>query len=189
MSQATDIAQLLDCSGRRRYLCDAELTRFRRALLVADRPTRAFCQLLAQSGCRISEALATTKMHLDADAKRVIFRTLKRRRTVFRAVPVPDNLMHELQWLASDLGDQDRLWPWARQTGYRKVRAIMEAAKIKGPMAMPKGLRHAYGIRAASQNVPASLIQRWLGHADPETTAIYINAVGREERAFARRLW
>ena len=65
----------------------------------------------------------------------------------------------------------------------------MEMAEIIGPMAMPKGLRHAYGIRAAGENVPPSLIQRWLGHADPDTTAIYINAVGKEERKFAERLW
>lgn len=136
-----------------------------------------------------AEALATTPLHLDTDAKRVIFRTLKRRKTVFRAVPVPDGLMRDLAALASVLGDDDRLWPWSRQTGWRKIRALMEAAEITGPMAIPKGLRHAYGIRAAGENVPPSLIQRWLGHADPATTAIYVDALGSEERAFARKVW
>jgi integrase/recombinase XerD len=65
----------------------------------------------------------------------------------------------------------------------------MARAEINGPMAMPNGLRHAYGIRAAGENVPPRLIQRWLGHSDPDTTAIYINAVGKEERRFAERLW
>lgn len=189
MNNAPDIAQLFDRSGRRKYLCDTELARYHKALRKADRPTRAFCQLIAQSGCRISEALATTPLHLDKDAKRIIFRTLKRRKTVFRAVPLPDALMRDLTALASGLGDDDRLWPWARQTGWRKIRAVMEKAEISGPMAMPKGLRHAYGIRAAGEKVPPSLIQRWLGHADPATTAIYIDAVGSEERAFARRMW
>lgn len=189
MSHAPDITQLFDGTGRRKYLCEAELARFHRALRRSDRQTRAFCQLIALTGCRISEALATTPLNLDNDAKRVIFRTLKRRRTVFRAVPVPDTLMKDLAALASGLGDDDRLWPWSRQTGWRKIRAVMEAAEITGPMAMPKGLRHAYGIRAAGEKVPPSLIQRWLGHADSATTAIYLDAVGSEERAFARRLW
>jgi integrase len=97
--------------------------------------------------------------------------------------------MRELIALAQGLGENDRIWPWARQTGWRKIRAVMEAAAITGPMAMPKGLRHAYGIRAAGNNVPPNLIQRWLGHADPESTAIYVNAVGKEEREFAERMW
>ena len=189
MNGAADIAQLFDRSGRRKYLCDTELARFHKALSKADQPTRVFCLLIAQTGCRISEALAITPLNLDREAKRVIFRTLKRRRTTFRAVPVPDTLMRDLIALASHLGDDDRLWPWARQTGWRKVKAAMDAAEIVGPMAMPKGLRHAYGIRAAGEKVPPSLIQRWLGHADQATTAIYIDAVGAEERAFARRMW
>lgn len=165
------------------------MDRFHTALRRADPPTRAFCQLIALTGCRISEALATTPGHLDIDAKRIIFRTLKRRKTAFRAVPIPDPLMRELLALATGLGDTDRLWSWARQTGWRKIRAVMELAEISGPMAMPKGLRHAYGIRAASKNVPPSIIQRFLGHADQATTAIYLDAVGTEERAFAARMW
>jgi integrase/recombinase XerD len=189
MNRTPDMAALFDGTGRRKYLCDSELARFHATLRKADPATRAFCQLIALTGCRISEALATTPKHLDHDAKRVIFRTLKRRRTVFRAVPIPDALMRDLAAVASGLSEEDRLWPWARQTGWRKVRAVMERAEINGPMAMPKGLRHAYGIRAAGENVPPSLIQRWLGHADPDTTAIYINAVGQEERKFAERVW
>ena len=150
---------------------------------------RAFCMLLALAGCRISEALAITPQHLDHESKRVIFRTLKRRRTVFRAVPIPDALMHLLVRLARDVADDARLWPWARQTAWRKVKALMESAEIEGGMASPKGLRHAYGIKAAASNVPQNLIQRWLGHAKPETTLIYMDAVGTEERQFAKRMW
>ena len=189
MNAARDITELYDRTGRRKYLCDTELARFHHALRKADPATRAFCQLIALTGCRISEALATTPKHLDTDAKRVIFRTLKRRKIAYRAVPVPDSLMVELVALAQGLGDDQRLWSWARQTGWRKICAMMEMAEITGPMAMPKGLRHAYGIRAASKNVPPSIIQRFLGHADQATTAIYLDAVGEEERGFAERLW
>ena len=184
-----DHTQLYDGKGQRKYLCAEEMVRFLAATKSADARTRSFCHLLSHTGCRISEALAITKQHIDRDAKRVIFRTLKRRKVTFRAVPVSDGLMQELQRLAAPLGDEDRLWPWARQTAWRKVKAAMDAARINGAMAMPKGLRHAYGIRAASSNVPPNLIQRWLGHASPDTTALYLDAVGSEERAFAKRMW
>jgi hypothetical protein len=41
----------------------------------------------------------------------------------------------------------------------------------------------------AEKNVPMTTTQKWLGHAKLETTAIYQQAVGREEQAFAERLW
>ncbi len=165
------------------------MVRFMAAIQQADPPTYAFYLLLTQTGCRISEALALTPLSIDRDAKRVVFRTLKRRRTVFRAVPVPDTLMSALLRLAEGRADDHRLWPWARQTAWRKVKAAMATARIKGAMAMPKGLRHAYGIRCATHNVPPNLIQRWLGHAKPDTTALYLDAVGIEERQFAERMW
>jgi integrase/recombinase XerD len=165
------------------------LTNQSQALQPVFSATRSFCQLIAMTGCRISEALATTPKHLDIDAKRVIYKTLKRRKTTYRAVPVPDALMRELVIIAANVGDDDRLWPWARQTGWRKIRAVMQSAGIVGPMAMPKGLRHAHGIRCAGEKIPPSLIQRWLGIADQATTAIYLDAVGKEEREFARRVW
>jgi integrase len=186
MSFAT---QLFDQSGRRKYLTSEEVVRYMRAAQAADPHLRAFFLLLAQSGCRISEALAITPQHLDHESQRVIFRTLKRRRTVFRAVPIPEALMRQLARLARDVADNARIWPWARQTAWRKVKGLMERAEIEGIMASPKGLRHAYGIKAAASNVPQNLIQRWLGHAKPDTTLIYMDAVGVEERQFAKRMW
>jgi integrase len=35
----------------------------------------------------------------------------------------------------------------------------------------------------------ANLVQKWLGHAQLSTTAVYANAVGAEEKDIARRMW
>jgi hypothetical protein len=37
--------------------------------------------------------------------------------------------------------------------------------------------------------VPLNLLQRWLGHVSMKTTAIYADAVGREEYEIAARMW
>jgi integrase/recombinase XerD len=189
MTRLDGVTCLFSANGERLYLSDAERERFLRALGDCDMPTRLFCELLVFTGARISEALAITPQHLDAEGRRVIFRTLKRRRIAFRAVPIPDTLLRELIALASSQECNDPLWPWARQTGWRKVKAVCQRARIKGRMATAKGLRHGYGIRAAAHNMPQPILQRFLGHAKPETTAIYIDAVGIEERAFAERAW
>jgi site-specific recombinase XerD len=65
----------------------------------------------------------------------------------------------------------------------------MAKAGISGAPAMPKGLRHGFGVNAFQSNVPPHLVQRWLGHASLKTTSIYGDVIGPDERAFAERMW
>ncbi len=65
----------------------------------------------------------------------------------------------------------------------------MVEAEIVGRHASPKGLRHGFGVAATQRGVPLNIVQRWLGHANIEMTAIYADAIGEEERALAARLW
>jgi integrase/recombinase XerD len=65
----------------------------------------------------------------------------------------------------------------------------MMTAGIDGSHAMPKGLRHGFGVNAFERSVPPHLVQRWLGHASLRTTSIYGDVIGPEERAFAARMW
>jgi integrase len=182
-------AILFDQQGRRKYLTRSERARFLSVALRAEEPIAAFGQLLAYTGCRISEGLALTPERLDADTCRVVFRTLKRRRSIFRAVPIPASLMADLVALSVGKAPGERIWTWCRQTAWRHVKRLMLACGVKGTQAMPKGLRHSFGIGCAEYNVPAALTKSWMGHARLETTAIYQAAVGEEERAFAERMW
>ena len=58
-----------------------------------------------------------------------------------------------------------------------------------GPWASPKGLRHGFGVEAVSKGIPLNMLQKWLGHAQLSTTAIYANAVGEEEKNIASKMW
>src|SRR4051794_19894229 len=82
------------------------------------------------------------------------------------------------------------LWPWSRMTAYRRVQEVIAAAGIPaGPHACPKGLRHGFGVQAVSRGIALNMVQKWLGHAQLTTTAIYANAVGEEEQSIAARMW
>jgi integrase len=179
--------QVLDEAGRRKYLSAGERARFLSAANRLEPQRRALCYVLAYAGCRISEALTLTVHHVDWERGTLTVRTLKRRRTVFRAVPVPPATLDMLRELAPD--EEGRFWTMHRVTAWRVVKRTMCRAGISGPMACPKGLRHGFGMCAAGHNVPTNLIQRWMGHASPTTTAIYLDAVGVEERQFASRMW
>jgi len=83
----------------------------------------------------------------------------------------------------------ERFWTVHRTTAYRWIKHAMRYAEIDGIQACPKGLRHGFGIRGGITGVPPVLMQRWLGHARPDTTAIYMEASGAEERQIAERMW
>ncbi len=184
-----------DQQGGRKYLSGAEHTRFLAAADQAPRDVRAFCHTLAWTGCRISEALALTGAQVDVVAGTVTFETLKkRRRGLFRTVPIPPELATMLDLVFGVRGlrgpaAKALLWPWSRATAWRRVKEVLAAAGIEGAQASPKGLRHALGVAAVGQGIPLNMVQRWLGHAQLTTTAIYAEAVGEEERAIAARMW
>jgi integrase/recombinase XerD len=184
-----DETRLFNAEGQRKYLIPVEAKRYLAAAAHADRPTRLFAQLLYLTGCRLSEGLAITPKLIDVEGQRVVFRTLKRRKLLYRAVPVPTWFLRELVAYASELEPEERLFPWCRQTGWRRIRALMDAASIEGPQASPKGLRHQFGCQAIGQKIPESAVGRWLGHASPKSTRVYTFAVGAEERALAERMW
>ena len=117
----------------------------------------------------------------------ITIRSLKRRKRVFRAVPVPQIVMDLLLSLLTREGGH--FWPMHRTTAWRHVKRIMAKVGVKGPMACCRGLRHGFCLGAAVRRVPPGLITRWAGHASPDTTACYVDAVGCEEREFAARMW
>jgi integrase/recombinase XerD len=146
----------------------------------------------------LSEALWLTADRVELRADLIVFETLKKRCAgVYRTLPVPHalvgmlDLVHGLRALQGrpDCGRHARLWPWSRMTGWRRVREVMTQAGIRGPYGSPKGLRHGFGVAAVTAGVPLNLVQKWLGHAQLSTTAIYADAVGAEEHAIAARMW
>lgn len=179
--------QIHDDCGRRKYLTEGERVAFLTAAEKLEAPMGALCRTLVHTGSRISEALDLRRHQVDAERLTVTLRTLKRRRVVFRTVPIPQSLALELVDLPVD--EDGRFWTMHRTTAWRAIKQLMESLGISGPMACCRGLRHGFGIKAASCRVPQPLLQRWLGHASPTTTAIYVDAVGSEEREFAMRMW
>ena len=150
-------------SGTRKYLTAGERDAFLRQAELADRQVRTLCMTLAYAGCRLSEALALTADRVDLAAGVLTLESLKKRRTgVFRAVPVPPALLgaldmvHGIRELQTrpGKGRGQRLWPWSRMTGWRAVHGVMRLARLDGPHASPKGLRHGFGVAAVTAGIP-----------------------------------
>ncbi len=190
--------ELFDGAGNRKYLNETERKAFLKAAEQrGPREVRTFCALLYYTGCRISEGLELSVDRVEFSGGAVIFESLKkRRRGVYRAVPVPPayldalDLVHDLRERQRGRGRKELIWGWERTTAWRRVKEVMEAAELgEGPHVSPKGLRHGFGVAAVSAGIPLNLVQKWLGHAQLSTTAIYADAVGAEEKNIASRMW
>ena len=112
---------LVDQHGRK-YLTANERSRFLAAVCAHPKPAvQTLARTLAMTGCRVSEALAIRACDVDLDENEIQIATLKRRREHWRAVPVPEDLCHELDLVhrlrraqASPRGRSAPLWPVTR---------------------------------------------------------------------------
>lgn len=186
---------LYDPEGHRKYLTASERAAFLNAAARQPASVRTFCRLLVYSGARISEILALTPRQIDLTAGVVIIESLKkRRRGMFRAVPLPPALLAEIDEAhgirqAQANSCADRIWKWCRTAAWRHIKTCMDEAGISGEQAMPKGIRHGFAVSVLQAGVPINLLKKWLGHSRLSTTEIYADAVGAEEQAIANRFW
>ena len=179
--------RLRDERGRRLYLTPTELRRVIRLAKAKPPEVHAFCHCLAYTGCRISEALMLRPSDVYPEEGVIVIHSLKKRTPGHvREIPVPKELIDLLMSIARD---DDRFWPVGRVAAWRWVKVVMLDAGICGPQATAKGFRHGFVVNALLKGVPEIIVQRWAGHTNLSTTAIYAQVCGPEERMFAARMW
>ncbi|WP_411845619.1 site-specific integrase [Roseibacillus persicicus] len=182
---------LFDTQGKRLYLNELERRKFRDAISKQKCPSKqAFCLTIFYSGCRPSEITNLRKEHIDFTQKTIVIRTLKQRGACrMRFLSLPPKLLSRLKKLTQSLKPEDLVWNFSRSTAWRIVKKSMAEAKIEGPQATSKGLRHSFATSHSCLGVPLPKVQRWMGHENFNNTAIYIDVVGDEERKLASRIW
>lgn len=183
---------LYDDRGVRKYITICERRLFLRAAQARGPRAYSFCATLAYTGARISEVLALVPAQIDCAENLIVFESLKkRRRGIYRTVPVPPELLCSLSRIAAlePTSSNRGIWNCGRSTAWAVVKTAMREGGVFGPQACPKGLRHGFAVTALQQGVPLNMIRKWLGHSRLSTTAIYADAMGPEEQELAERLW
>lgn len=196
--------RLYDPAGNRLYLNAEERSAFLAAARRKPARDRTLCETLHWTRCRPSELIEITPARVDLSGRTIAIRSLKKRRdakgqqkVIFRSVPVPAEFLDTLN-AAHGIREAQRsrkkaalpIWDLSRVRVWQIVKGVMiEAGIPDAPHCSPKGLRHGFGVHATVQDVPLHMLQRWLGHAQLSTTAIYADAVGREEQDIAARMW
>jgi len=189
---------IYDQKGKRLYLDKKEVEEFLVCARKQNTDYQTFAEILVYTGCRISEALNLTAENIKINENEITFNSLKKRKdSVYRDVPVPPSFMATLK-VAHQLVKKQKskklsnalIWTWTRQHANTIIKSIMkEAGIVEGKHRTPKGLRHAYGVNAIKNDIPLNMLRKWMGHADMKTTAIYANAIGKEEAEIASKMW
>ncbi|MDW3191274.1 MAG: site-specific integrase [Cytophagales bacterium] len=178
-------------NGQRKYLNQTERLRFLEVTQKQQMETKLFCQLLCYTGARIAEIHNLMVRSIDFSNQAVIIESLKKRQKgVYREIPLPDFLLNDLMTYIEQkqLSSGSCLWPFSLRTASRQIKRTMKEADIQGVCSSAKGLRHGFAVHAVSI-VPLTLVKKWLGHAKLETTEIYLNIIGKEEREIAKLIW
>ena len=188
----TSTISLHDPKGQRKYLNQAERLRFLECTKSRPIHIKLFCQLLYYTGARIAEIHNLTVDNLDFSNKTVVIETLKKRkRGIYREIPLPDPLLEDLETYINGIEykkDSHCLWSFSLRSASRHIKTIMLEADIIGARSCARGLRHGFAAHAVNK-APITMVKKWLGHSALETTAIYLNIIGTEEREIAKRVW
>ena len=92
------------------------------------------------------------------------------------------NDVYNIRKYQKDSKEKDnRIWKFTDRTGQNYVKRVMTEAEISGKKSSAKGLRHSFGVRAIENKIPISQLKEWMGHRFIDSTAIYIQAKGRND--------
>ena len=169
------------CPSRRRRTkgCPDETTV---RLLAASMPTalhRAAVLLLADAGCRLTEALDFDPRSLSDSRLRIYAPKTKS----WRSVPVPSRLQAALVELIGDRTEGKILSAIGPRQLQRSIAEICDRAQLS--RTTPHRLRHSYATRLWQAGVQLHTIALLMGHKNPTTTLIYIHAADADPFAVA----
>ena len=193
-----ELKELYDnITGERLYLNSEERESFFEATKFQDNDIKYFCQMLYFTGCRLNEGLSILYCRLDFKEQGIIIETLKRRRKgVFRFLDLPADFIERFNDVygiqkaqKDDEKKLERIFKFAPRTAQNYIKRVMNEAGLSGKKACAKGLRHSFGVRAVENKIPISQLKEWMGHRFIDSTAIYIQAKGKERRNLAKRMW
>jgi integrase/recombinase XerD len=157
---------------------------------------RVCLSLIYACGLRISEGLNVQVGAIDSARMQILIRNSKGNKD--RYVPLPDPILMQLRqyWLTHRhpvyIFPQRTRWtvdanakqPMSQPTVSSAFKAACQESGLSKPASVHT-LRHSWATHLLEAGVPLRLIQQWLGHSSPKTTAYYTH-VTQPTEAMAR---
>lgn len=128
---------------------------------------RGFIAFIAETGCRISEALSVTKADFDLESRSLrIWGKGKKERVVYFG-----DISAAYVRYARTIGNIP-LWTWSqRQARFLVYQALRKHSHAK--QLSPHAIRHSFATGLLNNGAPITTVQALLGHKSVETTQRY----------------
>lgn len=151
-------------------------------------------------GLRISEGIGLQVQHIDSARMQLLIRSSKGNKD--RCIPLPEPILPQLRQFWLTHRHPVYLFPKRRQGGRidpaavspmvasSVSRAFQSALAESGVMkaATVHTLRHSWATHLLEAGVSLRLIQQWLGHSSPKTTALYTQVTQQAEASALDKL-
>jgi integrase/recombinase XerD len=138
-----------------------------------------FLIVLMDAGLRISEAVGLRVGDVDFTRGVLVVRHGKGQKQ--RAIPLTARAAVALRSQSRGKGAQQRVFePGNRRNFYRAIVKLARSVGLDG--LHPHSLRHFFGTQLAERGVRLEVIAELMGHADLDTTRIYVAVSGRALR-------
>lgn len=155
--------------ARSRVLTELEVASMVGVIGQTDATLGRLVQFLADTGCRVGEALALTWTNVDLPTSRVTFTHTKNGEV--RTVPLTPTAM-----VALGSPSARRPFPVTSSQLNHAWRRAMVALNITDRDFVPHALRHTFGTKLAASGVSLPVVMRFLGHKDVQSAMRYQHA-------------
>ena len=136
---------------------------------------------LGFTGIRIGELAALTKDDIDFENEVIIVRQLKKRREVYREVPIPIDWYWVYMERYYALVPGDRLFPLSDR--YLREIVYKWSEKFLGKRIRPHFFRHAYALNYLRKTKDLEGLRRLLGHSDYRVLKVYLDFTQEDLRS------
>lgn len=136
---------------------------------ISNKTHKTLFFFLWRTGVRISEALAVEKQHVDLDNYTVTIRALKKRKAVYRKIPLHADLRNILDYYLHNLKYNERLFPFSRQRADQLAKAHFKGNCHK--------FRHSFAVNWLRSGCDLYRLSKMLGHSSIKVTEIYLEIV------------
>ncbi len=190
-------------SDKRGYLTEEQV---KRLIDAAKNPRdRLLLQMIYRCGRRVSEVLMLREGDIIWNDRKIIFNILKRKKPVKELKPVDEEtfrLLEEYMKIRHDIpglrkqSKDDRLFPISRQYVFKLIRKLgagVGITKVGRKGLHPHHLRHSFAVHQVRNNVKTTedlrKLQMYMGHANINTTAHYLQYSPDELRNIVDDMW
>ena len=162
----------------------------KRLLQEVDPDYQLVVELLAETGCRVGEAVRIKKEHINLEKQSILLPTTKSNP---RMMYPSKELLLKLLRNSREVSDNKEGWvfpsKYGSESGHIHENTVRLHLKKVFTSAKPHTFRHTFATRLLEEGVDLVTTRDLLGHQDISTTSIYTKVVQPRAREAASKMW